>query len=351
MKRVEGVGPPNAKIAIIGEAPGEEEEKEGVPFIGSSGKILNSCLDNAGLNRSEVYITNVVKVRPPDNKLTRLGELGLTIESFYPELYEELDRINPNIVVAIGGPALSALTNKEGITKWRGSVIPDKEHRFKIIPTIHPSWIIRGNWPYIYILTHDLKKAKMESEFREIKQKERTPVINPTIDEIVATLIGLKGSEFISFDLETFHSQPVIRCIGLTNREDWGFCIPIVKGYKPIWTRNEEIEIWSLVKDVLTNNSTKLIAQNAQFEMTQLFPYTGELNIWMDTMRAHALLYPEYPHDLGFLSSIYTDMPYFKDEGEGGFDELQRYNCKDIMSTFEIGMKLREELEKEGMWD
>lgn len=350
MTRVEGVGPTNPKIAIVGEAPGAEEVAEGVPFVGPSGKILNNCLDNSGLKRDDIYITNVVKVRPPDNKIKRIGELGLTLESFYPELYSELESINPNIVIAVGGVPLKALCDKDGILKWRGSILTDINHKYKVIPVVHPSWIMRGSWNYIYILTHDLKKAKREGETKGVKVKNRISRINPTIDEVVSTLVGLKGSEYISFDLETFKSQPVIRCIGLTNKSDTGFCVPIVKGFKPVWDRREEVEIWHLVKEVLTDKSTKLIAQNAQFEMTQLYHYVGELNIWMDTMRAHALLYPEYPHDLGFLSSIYTDMPYFKDEGEEGYDELQLYNCKDIMATFDVAMELKGELAEEGMW-
>ena len=106
MKRVEAIGPKDAKILIIGEAQGTEEEKVGQPFVGTSGRLLDSCLARAGMRRSEIYITNVVKVKPPGNKIDRLYEIGVKTEDYIDELVKEIADVNPNVIVPLGNLAL-----------------------------------------------------------------------------------------------------------------------------------------------------------------------------------------------------------------------------------------------------
>src|SRR5258708_4180135 len=107
---VGGYGCGNAKLMIIGEAPGENEENSGIPFSGVSGNMINECLDLAGMPRDLCYLTNVVKVRPPNNDIKSLHLLGKKIEDFLPELYDEVKQINPNCIIAVGNIALQALT-------------------------------------------------------------------------------------------------------------------------------------------------------------------------------------------------------------------------------------------------
>lgn len=349
------IGPRNAKIVIIGEAPGSEEEKTGIPFTGTSGELLTQVLAKVGLSREELYITNVVKVRPPDNKIDRLGELGVTVESFYPLLFKELREVKPNVIIALGATPLQALCKQESITKWRGSIL--EWEGIKVLPSIHPAACLR-QWQWVYLLQFDLQRAVKESGFPELRKKEREYVINPSFHQIKAELKRIKNeSTFLTIDLETYMRSGVLKMIGLADSESRAFCIPLVKGLKTLWSHIEEREIWTLLFDILTDPSKKIIAQNAQFEMSQLESYTGgRMRIFLDTMRAHALLYPELPHSLAFLTSIYTDIPYYKDEGKassdkGSYDILQTYNCKDCCSTFEIAMKEIEELQEIGMWE
>lgn len=348
MKRVKGEGLKDAKIIIIGEAPGAEEEKEGRPFVGSSGKLLNDCLLKAGINRDDCYITNVIKVRPPHNKLDRLGELGFVIEDFLAELFHEIREVNPNIIIALGNTPLRALTKQESISKWRGSILSTEYG--KVIPAFHPAACIR-QWSWVYILTHDLRRAKKESEFPEIRRKERTYIINPNFEDIIKYLDLMKDSPFITVDFETYMYSGLIRCLGIGNSTTEAMSIPFLKEMKPIWSIEEEKAIWLKLAEVLINPKTTVIAQNAQFELLQFYPYLKDkLTIGFDTMRAHALVYPEFPHGLDFLTSIYTDMEYYKDEGkistEKGrdFNTLQTYNCKDIVATHESALKLMDEL-------
>src|SRR5690242_12619038 len=105
-KYVPGIGPSTAKLIIVGEAPGEREEQEGKPFVGPSGKIVDEVLANADIKSSEVYKTNVIKIRPPNNDIKKLLLLGKSIEDFIPQLWEEINAIKPNSILAFGNTAL-----------------------------------------------------------------------------------------------------------------------------------------------------------------------------------------------------------------------------------------------------
>lgn len=364
IKRVEGVGPKPSKIMLIGEAPGAHEEEKGVPFVGPSGKLLDDCLRMAGIKRNECYITNVVKVRPPNNKLDRLPEIGYTVEDFYSELYDEVLSVNPNIIVCVGGTALKAITGMVGIEKLRGSLygVMIKGKPFKVISIVHPRYMMKVH-ELKYISVFDLKKAKREAEFKELKRTKRVELYNLPYGEIVRHLKGIlnrldERKTYISIDLETYKKKPIIRCLAIATNIHRALCIPFVIAYKPVWSKEEEVELWRMISRILLHPNARVIGQNFSFEMTHLAKITGgKLIPYMDTMRAHALVYPEFRHGLDFLASIYTDMPYFKDdgkvsdEGKVNFEQLMSYNCKDVMATLECAVKLEAELKEIGMWE
>ena len=155
------------------EAPGAEEEKQERPFCGEAGFLLESILRQVGLRREEVYITNVVKVRPPENKIERLPELGLAISEFIPQLKEELEKVKPNVVVALGALALEVLTSEKGIMKWRGSIIESSLiPNLKVIPAIHPAAILR-QYKWRPLLWLDMKKVVKEAYSSKIELPER----------------------------------------------------------------------------------------------------------------------------------------------------------------------------------
>ena len=131
---VPGVGPLDADLVLVGEAPGATEVEEGEPFVGQAGRQLNAALEAAGVDRSAVYVTNVVKVRPPDNRTPHVAE----IEAWWPVLEAELDRVDPAVVVTLGNTATRALLDTdEGITDLRGRRI-DWNGRV-LVPTYHPA--------------------------------------------------------------------------------------------------------------------------------------------------------------------------------------------------------------------
>ena len=131
---VPGVGPTDAKIMVIGEAPGEQEDLKGEPFVGKAGQMLTRLLKSAGLERSEVFITNIVKCRPPGNRDPHPDEA----EACREYLDGQIACIRPTLICTLGRPALQTLIDPTaGIMKVNGTVI--ERHGLTFVPLIHPA--------------------------------------------------------------------------------------------------------------------------------------------------------------------------------------------------------------------
>lgn len=139
MKIINGEGSSKAKIIIVGEAPGAAEEELGRPFMGRSGSLLEEALYKANIKREDVYITNLVKIRPPDNR----DPLSTEIAKFLPLLRQEIQTIKPKIVVTLGRISAQALLGRGfKITRDRGVPHPTLSS-YWVVPTFHPSYINR----------------------------------------------------------------------------------------------------------------------------------------------------------------------------------------------------------------
>lgn len=144
---VPGEGNPHARLVLVGEAPGEQEDRQGRPFVGRSGKLLDQLLNTAGLDRRDLWITNTVKVRPvlmqgtkPTNRAPKAGEIKLWREC----LEEELGLIQPEVLVGLGAVAGKALLGADfKITQMRGQWFEDSLLGLPVIVTWHPSYIMR----------------------------------------------------------------------------------------------------------------------------------------------------------------------------------------------------------------
>ena len=135
-----GDGDPQADVVFVGEAPGQREDEQGIPFVGPSGKLLDRLLGEIGLERSDVYIANVVKCRPPKNRDPRPDE----IEACKGYLREQLSLIDPKVVVTLGNFSSKLLLNTEtGITRLRGTAY-EWWGRY-LVPTFHPAAALRGS--------------------------------------------------------------------------------------------------------------------------------------------------------------------------------------------------------------
>ena len=134
---VMGDGNVNADIVFIGEAPGKKEDESGLPFVGASGKFLNAMLEQAGLVRSDVYITNIVKYRPPNNRDPKPAEK----KAFLPYLLTQLEIIEPKVVITLGRHSMEYFLPGMKIGEIHGQVFPYiyESHQFKIAPLYHPA--------------------------------------------------------------------------------------------------------------------------------------------------------------------------------------------------------------------
>ena len=163
-------------IMLIGEAPGAEEEATGKPFVGGAGKILDGLLRDAGIDREECYITNIMQVRPVNNDFGNFYEdksrkvpRDILLEGI-ERLKNEITAVSPNVVVALGNEPLKALTGLQKITKRRGSLLQTvcNGKAFKLIPTMHPAAVMRF-WEYRPLVLFDLKRVLEESAFGEVR--------------------------------------------------------------------------------------------------------------------------------------------------------------------------------------
>ncbi len=135
---VPGVGNSNAQIVFIGEAPGKDEDKQGIPFIGRAGQFLNEMLESIKMNRESIYITNIVKYRPPNNRDPEQSEK----DDCAPWLYEELNLINPKLIIFLGRHSMSDFFPELKISSAHGKLIHKKFKHINteyFLPLYHPA--------------------------------------------------------------------------------------------------------------------------------------------------------------------------------------------------------------------
>jgi DNA polymerase len=134
-----GVGNPDADLMFVGEAPGHDEDLQGIPFVGRAGQKLTQIIQAIGLTRDQVYIANVIKCRPPNNRNPEPDE----VETCEPFLFRQIDAIRPKVMVALGTfAARSLLKTADPISRLRGRVYDFRGA--KLVPTFHPAFLLRN---------------------------------------------------------------------------------------------------------------------------------------------------------------------------------------------------------------
>lgn len=374
-KVVEFEGRTNAKIYIVGEAPGTNEELEGRPFVGGAGRLLDRLLMESGLVRRECRIGNVMRVRPPNNDFCYFYvDRGKKVPSDalvegIRYLKEDIKKTNPNVVVALGNEALRALTGESGINNWRGSILFCSEVGCKVIPTIHPASLLRA-WNNLPLVMFDFKRVREEAKTSDFNIRKREFKIRPTYGEVINEIKRLMTVDKLSFDVETDEDRH-ITAIALTDSPWTGMSIPFTNSTgAPYWRVEEEVEIWKMLKLLLEYENVKKIAQNAQFDIVILRVNPWRIHVRglvFDTMCGHHTVYPELAasestltgkhrigggKSLGLLCSIYTRQPYYKHWGKSGNDEtFWKYNCMDAAVTLECAEVIEKEMKEFGVYE
>ena len=352
-------GAKRPKIVFVGEAWGESEDEIKRPFVGASGREFFLMLGEAlGMSetwrearqafrfghgwvgkrddwlRSEGFaFTNVLALRPPDNKIDALCvskkelphgyphpqiDQGRYLDPLYlPELTRlglELSEARPNLVVALGNVACWALLGTRGISSLRGTVGLSAEGR-KVLPTYHPAGVMR-NWSWRPIVVGDLMKAGREAAFPEIRRPSRQIIISPTLEEVESwTTKAIADASPLAVDTETSRGQ--ITMVGFARSASDALVIPFrnfLGGTAPLhyWSEWEETRAWDCVRKVLAAPCPKKY-QNGLYDI-QYFMSMGLRPQWSveDTMLKHHSILPEMQKGLGFLGSVYTSEPAWK---------------------------------------
>lgn len=369
-------GDPSAKILFLAQAPSYMEKRLGKPLVGPSGDVFNTCLHAAGLPRRGSYILNLWREEVKrvqrgtreeywsedgSTKLwdgARLTEAGLALGK---DTLEDIRNSNANLVVALGAQALEATCGPaKRIGKWRGSIIKgvDAIGGKKVIPTYHPAATLHGTYLWRYVIISDFKKAARHKEFPALNLPQRNHIIRPRLNEIIEFLHMCKKKGIMATDLEVINHQ--IACFSLCCHPNETMTVPLTnQDGSDYWSIDEEIDIWTEYAKIMNDPDVDKVNQNLiGFDSPFLFYQMGIFTAGklLDTMIAQSVMYPEFPKGLDFITSLYTDEPYYKDEGKmwkglgGSIEEFWVYCGKDSAVALESWNVLAQDMDDEGYW-
>jgi DNA polymerase I-like protein with 3'-5' exonuclease and polymerase domains len=322
-------------------------------------------LGEAGIPRASCRVTNVCQVRPPGNDINAfiaqsqrevtsahtkaLGRYvlqpiidGLTL------LEREIDTCKPSVIIALGNTPLWALTGRQGITKWRGSML-STSNGYKILPTYHPAAVLR-QWSYRAVAVNDLRRANAYRSAPWPKPNWQF-AIRPTYEQACHVLDQIfdrlnAGVTTLSFDIETRAGH--ISCAGIAWSRTDAICIPLMccerlNGYWESAVQESDI-VWRLYR-VLVHPNARVVGQNIIYDSQYTHRWWGFVpKVSNDTMVGQHSLFADLPKALAFIASMYCQYyVYWKDEGRDfnpqdpqAENGLWLYNCLDCVYTYEV---------------
>lgn len=328
--------PTTYRIALIGEAPGEDEENHRRPFIGKSGQFLTNILRDVGIDRTQCLVGNVCQVRPPNNDINRFAWEGSEIQEGLAKLHEDICLYNPHLCVLLGGTPLRAARGQSKITEWRGSLfqsnlVGSPFFSRKCLPTLHPAFVLREFSGYP-LLKLDLKRAAQEGRTPNLNlpQRELKTYLPP--DEFCYLMDTWPRGKRCSIDIEG----------GIGGWPCVSVCSKSIRSYTLAFGRYDAEDHARLLKSfarLMERRDVPKVLQNSLYDNFVLSYQYGILirHVAEDTMLKGWEVYCELPKGLGTQASIYTKEPYYKferkaDDGETFF----QYCAKDSAVTLEI---------------
>ncbi len=367
---VSGHGRSGAEILFVGDSASNEDILNGVAISGTGEKTLRAIFHSAGGDFSQTYRTLLYKERLNYNGKSKkkLKEAIEEVEESIRQasgrsatdiLADEIVSIGPNIVVPLGEFSFNSLTGIRSINKYRGSILPlraDIQNRItdravKVIPTFGPR-MLEENYSARTYTSIDLQKAvKYRSTTQKIDPEGRLWIAK-TASSLQNFLSRVKWEDnYLVFDIETVYGIPV--CISLCFDTDEAVCVPLLNDDSI--DKGELLLFWQMISKVLRNKIGK-VNQNIKYDWSILERFRFSIrNIVGDTVLRSGLIYPELPKNLGFLTSVYTEMPYHKDEGTDADSrdrsKLYLYCAKDSLATRRIYEAQKSELAEFGLVD
>ena len=345
-KPVSSVGPTNAELMIVGEAPGVDEEKYGTPFVGRSGQLLTSLLQKVGIDRSKCFITNVVVCRPTDNKGNNDTPSSDMIKACGERLDHELAKVKPKIVLLLGNIAIKRfLGNRYNLQNSEG--VPFKQNGTIFVPTYHPAALLRDP-SKTKIVEQTLKRVVEWFKTDPHEWSFESYKILFDKNEIIRCINLLEQKPLWCCDIETSDIlyESVIYTIAFSSG-DLTFGFPIRRPDGSLyWSESDLTQIVDNLKRLFSNESKKVF-HNAMFDLMYLKKELGIecKNLYGDTL-VIAYLLDEKARKYGLKSIIWkylgkggyeSNYSALADEDRpGGVDTtvVLKYNCADAHATY-----------------
>jgi len=345
-----GRGPEHPRIVVVGEAPGRNEVKSGIPFIGKSGQLLDKVLGHNGISRDDVYVTNTVLCRPPDNRTPTANE----IKHCKARLVHEIRERNPEVVLGLGAPASKALLDsKQGIKMLRvGGAKLSPSLGLPVVATYHPAATFRD--PSVFpSLVSDVRKLTRNVE---VKWEPTHTEVHDEIYDAYRTLETQVKYPHVALDIETAppfdKHNPDLLCIGMAHEP----------GFAHVYTKQivDDPRFQMALNDAFMR--TKWVMQNGKYDVQYLWSAgVPNARVDEDTMLMHYMTDERKgTHDLEQLATEYLGAPLYKQLAKIGLDDdeslsdlapqtLYSYNGTDADVTLRLLDPLQKDMRADGV--
>jgi uracil-DNA glycosylase family 4 len=356
-----------APLMVVGDYPSQKELAAGRAFEDGSGQSLKNMLAKHGVKFGELYKTLVLKERPSEEWITekdkrKKAKIELpSLKDSVDLLLQEIVAIKPRVILACGELSLNVLTGEKGVDKFRGSILPltkDIQHATRIydslaVPIIHPRDLFRQYSAQTYT-EFDLGRAIKYTSKRYISPESQYSVWVCRSPRDFRDFLNrcFYKSPYYTTDIETFLG--FVTCASLCFDGKEAISVPFMD-FK--LSPHDRAEFYSLMAKVWSSDKPKL-NQNIKYDqfVSEHWGFIYE-NVFDDTMLLSHSLYPELPKGLDFLTSIYTEIPYYKDEGKEfdpslhEKDQLYLYNAKDALATWLVYKEQIEDAKTTEIWN
>lgn len=341
-----GDGPVPADVMVIGEAPGFREDEVSRPFSGKSGRLLDETFDKFGLDRSEMFISNVNKCRPPENRTPNKTEQ----KACRPFLDAEIEHVKPKYILTLGNAALSVI-RKSGIMKHRGEVAPFGDAQ--VFSTVHPAAVLR-NPRYAQLFESDIAAFARLVRGQAPPPAPRTYLVMDK-NALAKACQAILRADAVAYDFETSgfdENTEQVATIAFAVKPDLVFVVPIHHPENP-WSNPDKV--LRAIGKALVSTKAKKIAHNAKFDDKWFLVKGIPVYADFDTMIAAHLINENWFKSLKVLSTMLLGVDAWADVdlNNGGamresLKKLARYNGKDAAYTLQLYYLFRDMLKKPG---
>lgn len=355
-KYVGGSGSLGAQLMILSEAPRHEDTTH--LFTGKDKRALDDMLRSVGISRSEIWTTSVFKQPIQENTYgrkipgrVRAKNSGVNVEQALEELQVEINEIKPNCILGLGVTALWALTGKENLENYRGSILQGMGR--KCVNTFNPYHLIPGpeselvGYWHKPVIEFDFKRALKQSRFAEFDLPKRNLEICRSSAQLASFYERYRHIPNVSVDIEA-NGLCIPVCVGIAFNRNHGMVIPLWNhdGISSI-PDSDMVSIWIILSQLLSNHG--IIGQNFNYDQDKLQRIGFKIKCRVsDTMLKAFAINPELPKRLAFNQSIYTEEPFYKDEGmyHGSIEDLLIGCARDACVTWEINEEMDPDLDE-----